>query len=59
MKLAFKNKHQLDTVNAFSLVLSNQYQNDPYTCYYMHSALNLKISENDESIGKGSAMPWL
>ena len=57
MKLAFKNKHQLDTVNAFSLVLSNQY--DPYTCYYMHSALNLKISENDESIGKGSAMPWL
>lgn len=57
MKLAFKNKHQLDTVNAFSLVLSNQCQSDPYACYYMHSALYLKISENDESVGKGSAVP--
>lgn len=57
MKLAFENKHQLDTVNAFPLVLSNQCQDDPYTCYCVHSAPYLKISENDESVGKGSAVP--
>lgn len=50
----------MDTANAFSLVLSNQCQNYPYTCYpyyYIQSTLYLKTSENDESTGKSSALP--